>query len=208
MVRVRPPTLAAQPSNQPPKCYGIWACPTSPPRRTPDRGARWAHAPKSSPSTPGYPGLAGPALELSPPRRGIDLLIKVTFFGTEKRKVRLCCEARAPPHPPAPGLFPAPAFPPERGLHPSVARPTIWISVRRGELPHSITLWWLVRVRPAPPSRLQPENPGFCLNRVSESISAARPSCSGVAPTWEAEQPIFSGGSADGTNRHHSRTLC
>src|SRR3981189_3927935 len=23
------------PSNQPPKCYGIWACPTSPPRRTP-----------------------------------------------------------------------------------------------------------------------------------------------------------------------------
>src|SRR5712671_153926 len=60
--------------------------------------------------------------EPSPPWRGIDLLLKVTFFGTGKRKVRLCCEARAPPHPPASGLFPAPAFPPERGLHPSVAR--------------------------------------------------------------------------------------
>src|SRR5712671_4831001 len=43
-------------------------------------------------------------------------------------------------------------------------RPAIWIGVRPGELvghqPCSITLWWLVRVRPAPPpSRLQPENP-------------------------------------------------
>jgi len=38
----------------------------------------------------------------------------------------------------------------------------IWMGVRPGELvghqPCSITLWWLVRVRPAPPrSRLQPE---------------------------------------------------
>src|SRR5258705_5554573 len=34
-------------------------------------------------------------------------------------------------------------------------RPAIWIGVRPGELvghqPCSITLWWLVRVRPAPP---------------------------------------------------------
>src|SRR3981081_1295188 len=31
-----------------------------------------------------------------------------------------------------------------------------------GHQPCSITLWWLVRVRPAPPpSRLQPENPGM-----------------------------------------------
>src|SRR6266446_4122440 len=34
-------------------------------------------------------------------------------------------------------------------------RPAVWIGVRPGELvglePCSITLWWLVRVRPAPP---------------------------------------------------------
>src|SRR6266576_3389061 len=41
--------------------------------------------------------------------------------------------------------------------------PTIWMGVRPGELvglqPCSITLWWLVRVRPAPPrSRALQEN--------------------------------------------------
>src|SRR5712671_2930987 len=45
-------------------------------------------------------------------------------------------------------------------------RPAIWIGVRPGELvghqPCSITLWWLVRVRPAPPpSRIQPEKSCF-----------------------------------------------
>ena len=33
--------------------------------------------------------------------------------------------------------------------------------------------------------------------RLGEGISAARPYCSGVAPTREAEQPVLSDGTAD-----------
>src|SRR5712671_1472651 len=42
--------------------------------------------------------------------------------------------------------------------------------------PYSITLWWLVRVRPAPPpSRLQPENPVIYTCRpLARSIRAHR----------------------------------
>src|ERR1700704_3834468 len=53
-------------------------------------------------------------------------------------------------------------------------RPAICRGVRPGELvglePCSITLWWLVRVRPAPPrSRLQPEN--TALSSTPHSLS-------------------------------------
>ena len=44
--------------------------------------------------------------------------------------------------------------------------------------------------------------------RLAQGISAARPCCSGVAPTREAEQPFLSGGSADEGDRHHPRALC
>src|SRR5712671_4451930 len=49
-------------------------------------------------------------------------------------------------------------------------RPAIWMGVRPGELvglqPCSITLWWLVRVRPAPPrSRAKPEKSKFVYSR-------------------------------------------
>src|SRR5260370_40423718 len=65
-------------------------------------------------------------------------------------------------------------------------RPAIWIGVRRGKLvghqPCSITLWWLVRVRPAPPrSRPQPEKSCFEKRTTAPDIAGRDSSHAGAA---------------------------
>src|SRR5712672_2092667 len=71
-------------------------------------------------------------------------------------------------------------------------RPAVWVGVRPGELvglePCSITLWWLVRVRPAPPpSRLQPEKPCAEMPAIRGTHSLAP----AVPTTGEAGLPGF-----------------
>src|ERR1700704_5174115 len=138
-------------SNQPPECYGIWACPTSSPGRT-------------------------PGLELE------EAAVDGHFYKRESRvAVTRQGKSRCSPHDGS-------LLPPRRHHHwalPLLLRqpPTtgeVLLSVpgvRQRELvghpPHSITLWWLVRVRPAPPpSRLQPARAGTEIASPSSSTKA------------------------------------
>ena len=97
-----------------PKCYGIWACPTSPPRRTPVLALkkvryRWAFPQKRN--------LQKSCFEKWASRADVDCPAKNARIITQNSNT-----------------------------------PGIWMGVRPGELvghqPCSITLWWLVRVRP------------------------------------------------------------